>query len=188
MSDDGKNVLKLVKRMRELCQQVSLLLLTADEQMAKAEWISRKQAILKISGSIEEPEDWIPTQVFRNYDNKEYPHRLAYVSVLLDDPSKKYTITEPLVIAAFFDYRDRKLSDDDWAYWDSRVFEYLSQDQDLKANGQPFEFNRTMLTADRQGNIESGKFFAVPLTSIKNAEDVVSQITVRLINLLKGIK
>lgn len=190
MSDDGKNVLKLVKQMRELCQQVSLLLRTADEQMMKADWNSvGNNALEGVSYSILNPSEWIPIMAFRFYKNKDHPHRLAYVSVLLDDHwDRKYTITEPLVTAGFFDHGNGELSDDDWDYWYSRVYGYLSKDHDLKADGQPFEFNRTMLSTDKQGKIERGKVFALPLISIKNAEDVDSQVTTRLVTLLREQK
>ena len=188
MSDDGKNILRLVKQMRELCQQVSLLLRTADEQMTKAEWDSEgNNAVAGISYSIMNPAEWIPIMIFRFYKNKDYPRRLAFVSVLLDDHwERKYTIKEPLVSAGFFDHADGELSDDDWDYWYSRVFGYLSKDHNLKADGQPFQFNRTMLSADKQGKIKSGTVFALPLVLLTNADDVGSQVTVRLISLRKG--
>ena len=185
MSNDGENVLKLVRQMRRLCEQVAMLLRTADEQMAKADWSTESNyALSELSYSILNPTQWIPINAFRFYRHKDYPNRLAYVSALLDDHwDRGYTIKEPLMTAGFLDYGQAKISDDE--NWYARYYGHLSKDHDLRADGQPFSFDKTMLPPDLQGKYESGKVFAVPLVSITNSDDVKSQITSKLLNLLK---
>lgn len=189
MSNDGENILKLVKQMRQLCEQISLLLRTSDEQMTKADWNSETNtAIADSSSSLLNPAYWIPIVVFRFYKHKDYPNRLAYVSVLLDDHwDREYTIKEPLVTAGFFDYGRANVSDD-WEYRYARFYGKLLKDRGLKADGQPFHFEKMMLPSDKQGNFEGGEVFALPLVSITNANDVESRITNKLLNLLKDGK
>lgn len=184
MSNDGENILKLVKQMRRLCEQVAMLLRTADEQMSKADWnIESSTTLSEMSYTILNPTQWIPINAFRFYRHKDYPNRLAYVSVLLDDHGDRaYTIKEPLVTAGFLDYGQGKISDDE--YWYARYYGHLSKDHNLKSDGQPFRFDRTMLPPDLQGKFESGRVFAVPLVSISNADDVQSHITSKLLSLL----
>jgi hypothetical protein len=189
MSNNGENILKSVKQMRQLCEQISLLLRTADEQMTKADWSSEgNTAIADSSSSILNPTYWIPIAVFRFYRHKNHTNRLAYVSVLLDDHwERKYTIEEPLITAGFFDYGTAKVSDD-YEYWYARCYGYLSKDRNLKADGQPFRFDKMMLSLDHRGDFEGGEVFAVPLVSIANANDVESQITNKLLNLINKRK
>jgi hypothetical protein len=188
VSNDAENILKLVKQMRELFGQISLLLRTANEQMAKADWNSEgNTALVDLSWSIMNPTQWIPTNVFQFYRHKGHTNRLAYISVLLDDDLYgRYTIKEPLVTAGFLDYRQAEISDDE--YWYARYYGYLSKDHNLKADGQHFHFDKAMLPTDLQGRFEDGEVFAVPLTSITNANDVEQQITKRLLELLKNEK
>jgi hypothetical protein len=165
-----------------------MLLRTADEQMAKADWSTESNyALSELSYSILNPTQWIPINAFRFYRHKDYPNRLAYVSALLDDHwDRGYTIKEPLVTAGFLDYGQAKISDDQ--NWYARYYGHLSKDHALKADGQPFGFDKAMLPTNLQGKFESGKVFAVPLVSITNANDVESQITGKLLNLLKDGK
>jgi len=190
VSNDGENMLKLVKQMKQLCEQVSLLLRTADEQMRKADWKEEGNvAISDSSASIDNPERWIPIAVFRFYRNGKHPNHLAYVSILLDDHWEgEYTIKEPLVTAGFFDYGQEKVGNvwSNWQYWFARYYGYLSAEYpNLMPDGQPFHFDpRTAQTGD-WGEFKSAEVFALPLTSITNADDVASKITSKLISLTR---
>jgi hypothetical protein len=189
MSKDRGAILRLFKQMRQVCEQVSLLLRTADEQMIEADWKSEgSTAIAELSYSISNPAEWIPIFVFRFYKHKESPNRLAYVSVLLNDHwYGEYTIKEPFVTAGFFDYGKDEVKNN-WEYWYARCYGYLSEARNLKADGQPLQFDNTMLPTDVQGKFKSGMVFALPLASIANAEDVESQVTDKLLNLLRNGK
>jgi hypothetical protein len=186
---DGENILKLFKQMRQLCEQISLLLRTADEQMTKADWENQGNlALSDTSANILNPAQWIPIVMFRFYKHKDYPNRLACVSVLLDDHwEREYTLTEPVVTAGFFDYGKTSVNND-WEYWYARYFGHLIKARGLKPDGQPFHFDKMMLSPDKQGKFEGGEIFALPLVSITNSNDVESQITSKLLNLLKGGK
>jgi hypothetical protein len=188
VSNDGQNILKLVKQMRKLCEQVAMLLRTVDEQMSKAGWNTESNyALSELSYSILNPTQWIPINAFQFYRHKDYSNRLAYVSALLDDHwDREYTTAEPLVTAGFLDYGQVKISDDE--NWYARYYGHLSKDHNLKADGQPFHFDKAMLPPNLQGKFENGKVFAVPLVPITNADDVRSQITSKLLNLLKDEK
>jgi len=137
MSEDGKNILKMVEQIRKLCEQISLLLRTADEQMGKEGWEAYNNVVLsESSASLLAPEKWFPHELFRFYKNGDYPHLLAYVSVLLDSYSysglDKYEeeLTEPLVTAGFFDYGQGKQVGDNWEYWYSRWYGYMEKRKD----------------------------------------------------------
>ena len=190
MSADGENILKLIKQVRSLCEQLSLLLRTADESMIKAGWQNESSnAIAEISWSIRNPERWMPIAAFRYYTHKDHKNLLAYVSILLDDHwDRRYAIKEPLATAGFFDYGKGAEVGENWDYWYLRYFGYLSKDHNLKPNGQPFHFKREIVPSSIQGKFkklfEKGAVFALPLTSITNASEVDSLITGRLLKLV----
>lgn len=186
MSNNGEAISKLFNQIRQVCEQVSLLLRTADMQMAKAGWKSEgNTAITEMSYNISNPESWIPIVAFRFYKHKDYANRLAFVSVLLDNHwDRRYTIKEPFVTAGFLDFGETEASLQG-DYWYSRYFGYMLQDYKVKPDGQPFSFENEKLENDIKGRFKSGKVFGVPLVSIKNPNDIETQIVNKLLNLLK---
>ena len=172
MNNDGENILKLFRQARQVCEQVSLLLRTADEQMLKADWKSEgNNSISDISYSLLNPSQWIPIVAFRFYKHKHYPNLLSYVSALLCDHFYgEYTLKEPYVTAGFFNYGKTEVKDN-WEYWYARFYGILSKDHNLRADGQTFKFDKAMLPAEilgkfekgTQGRFEKGTLFAVPL-------------------------
>jgi hypothetical protein len=190
LSTDGENILHLVKQMRRLCEEMSLLLRAADENMLAEGWgTETKYALSQISYSIEKPNYWVPIMLYRYYKNENCPNRLAYICILLDDHwDRKYTLKEPLLTAGFFDYGSSQVGNN-WDFWYFRYFGYLSKDHNLRPDGQVFQFERGTVPASIQGRFEelfeNGEVFAVPLTSIKNSEQIKTEVTDKLLNRLK---
>jgi archaellum biogenesis ATPase FlaH len=70
MSEDGEKILKFVKEIRKLCHNMSLLLMTVDEQMGSKDWEKAgNTAIADSSASVDIPERWFPETIFRFYIN-----------------------------------------------------------------------------------------------------------------------
>jgi len=65
----------------------------------------------------------------------------------------------------------------------------MAKDNNLKPDGATFQFTAKMLPPNIHGKFEKlfdrGDVFAVPLTSIKNPEDVYSEIKVKRLSRLK---
>jgi hypothetical protein len=126
MGTDGENIANAFRQCRQVCQQVSLLLRTADEQMKKANWVTAKNsyAIADFSYSLFNPRQWIPTNLFRFYFNDKFPNLIACISVLITDHyDERYTITEPIVTGLRFDYgNERHNLEMMYEYWYSRYF------------------------------------------------------------------
>jgi len=186
LSNDGQNILELFQQTRKICEQVALLLSSQEAQMEKKDWkTDRSTAVSDMSYSIKYPAWWIPIVAFRFYQNENYPNKLAFVSVLLDNHwDDEYSITEPLITAGFFDYGEDKV-DGDLQYSFARIYGYLSKKHNLEHNGEPFSFDRTMLSSGHKGNFKSGKVFALPLVSIENDKDIKSKITNKLLKLVE---
>jgi hypothetical protein len=187
MSTDGQNVLQLFRQAREVCEQVSLLLKNADEFMRKAGWeTDNSNSLSDFSYSLQNPRQWIPTSVFSFYYNKKFPANLACISVILCDHfDDRFKLTEPIVVAYRFDYiaKGEKVHCD-YEYWYARYFGFLSIHQELEANSQLVKFDNRPLEQDLSVNFEKGTMFAVPLVSLKNAQDVKKHVADKLLSLL----
>jgi hypothetical protein len=186
MSADGPNIIRAFRQVRQVCEQVSLLLQTADEQMKKAEWKTRNStALSETTTSILNPRQWIPCSVFRFYFNQKKQNLIACISVLLTDHFEdRYALNEPVVAAMYFDYGKGRKVENDWEYWYARYFGYLSQSRHFEPNGEAVEFDNKKLEADLQVNFEIGVLFAIPLVSLKNGQDIKLQVTDKLLSLL----
>lgn len=186
MNNDGPNILGLFQQTRKICEQVALLLRSQEAQMEKKNWkTDRSTGVSDFSYSIEYPTWWIPIFAFRVYKNENYPNKLAFASVLLDNHwHGEYTLTEPLVTAGFFDYGNEEVGGD-WQYSFVRIFAYLAKNHNWEANGEPFFFNRAMLSSSHKGNFKSGKVFALPLVSINNDKEIKNKITNKLLNIVE---
>jgi hypothetical protein len=191
MSNKENSFLKLFSQVKQIFQQTSLLLLTADEQMKKANWRSEgNYATEGYSYSIFNPAQWLTSVAFRFYKHKNYPHHLVFISVLLDnDYEGYYTIQEPYVTAGILDFGEAEASlKGDYAdYWYSRYFGYLLKDDKAKPDGKVYEFENEKLDKDI-GRFKSARIFAVPLKLITNSSEVESKIVNPLLLLLKDMK
>lgn len=184
MSEDGKNILQLFQQTRKICEDISLLLLTQEEQMADKNWeTDRTFAISDSSSSINNPWGWIPINAFRFYISDTHPNTLAFISVLFDDHwDKLYSLEEPLVTVGFFNYGKEKVENFEYSF--SRIFGYLFKKNNWEPNGDVFFFDRKMLPSTHKGDFVSGKVFALSLVSIKNQNDVKTKITAKLLNII----
>lgn len=186
MSAEGQNIINLFRQARQVCEHVSLLLQTTDEQMKKAGWKTTNSTSLSdFSYSLFNSRQWIPFVVFRFYFNQKCQNLVGCISVLLTDHfEERYAIKEPIVTAIRFDYQKGTKVEVEYEYWYARYFGYLSQKRQLEANGEVIEFDNRKLEEDLQVNFEKGVMFAVPLVSLKNAQDIRSQVTDKLLSLL----
>ena len=187
MSNNGEAIVQLFAKVRQICEQVSLLLQTADEQMSKAGFKSEgNTAIDGISYAIYNGRQWIPTTAFRFYRHANYPRKLAFISVLFDSHTDRtYLLKEPYVTAGILDFgeNDASLQGN---YWYSRYFGFLLKDPQLNPDGNPISFDNAKLEKDLQGDFKNGAVFAVPLVSITNSDEIKLQIVNKLINLFKN--
>jgi len=189
MSCEGENIKNMMSETKRFFKQISLLLTTVDSQIKKEKWIAiSNTSIGEQSKHIDYPYWWLPTEAFRFYTNNAYPKTLGFVSILLDDDRRGYyEIKEPLVTGGYFDYATlEKLKDDNDYLWYARYFGYLFKDNSLTANGDFFTFFTKDIAVDLQGDFESGKVFAIPLTTISDEKTVKREITDRLVTLFSS--
>jgi len=195
MSEEGKTIKEIFNQTRGIFKDVSLLLRTVEEQMTKEEWEApTTTATAGGSSAIQNPDAWLPYEVFRFfYNNEEHPNFLVFVSVLLDTPRKKeYEIDEPLITAGFFDFGKTKVEYNNFSWDYSKWYGLLYKE--VKKKGENVEYGHiisrkyeTQEQEEKKYPFQSVKCFAWPLTTIKNSADVESKITKQLIQLLQSV-
>lgn len=186
MSEDGEKILKFVKEIRKLCHNMSLLLMTVDEQMGSKDWEKAgNTAIADSSASVDIPERWFPETIFRFYKNTKYPNILVFVSILLDDIEyyAKYPeeIKEPLITAGYFDCGEGEKVEH-WEYYYAKCY---GDTENRIDDGRIYQSKENWKEEwGETYNFQSYKCFGIPLISITNASDIESKIIKPLVELI----
>ena len=132
MIKDGKKILEMMKYNRILCEEISLLFRTTDEQMKEKGWEAYNNVVTyDMSKKYFEPKKWFPNYLFRFYIKSEAKHILAYISILLDDDIEneyEEKMMEPLITAGFFDFgEDNEVTKDNWKPWYAKWYGYYRE-------------------------------------------------------------
>lgn len=184
MSEEGKNILKLVKDIRLFSEQCSLLLRTSDELMQKKGWKAPSKTVSsRISQSVTLPAQWFPEVLFRFYQNNRKSSLLLYVSIILDDDLEKSypePISEPLVSAGCFDYGQGKKADK-YEYFYAKLYGYMNDREDqgkihISWDGWKKDYGDWW-------HSESFKCFGLPLVSVSDSRDLEAKIIAPLLKL-----
>lgn len=104
----GKDVLQLAQDMRLLHTQIADLLGTADDLVSREGWKWAQSGVpvhAFLSGSIDVPKQWMPSEFFRFYKHDAKSSMLAFVAVvLLPHANEEFTLEEPVVTAGWFSF------------------------------------------------------------------------------------
>src|SRR3972149_1860572 len=92
MSEDSRNIVAMLQQLRNLCEEIHLLLGTADGQIQEIDngWKAmNKNVFYGLSYMLsksprQSPRHWIPQDFARFYENDNLGHIRAFVSVILD--------------------------------------------------------------------------------------------------------
>jgi hypothetical protein len=194
MNENGKTIIDLIKEVRQLSEDLHLLLSTADGLMKEKGWEpfknkSIKTAMTEHSPSLDIPEEWYPYYLFRFY-RKDKSNFLLFISVLLyNDNEGHYEITEPLITAGYFDYGQEKVTFNTFEYWYAKWFGYLKEKADGIIHSSDDNWKdkwKTFSNEDSRINYPFIKWmcFGLPLTNITNSDELKSKIIKPLIDKL----
>jgi len=181
MSEDGKNIMAMIKQMGTLFDNVQKLLMTIDDKMNEKNWEALNNTVMsERSGSIQNPQKWLPDVLFRHYKNNDYKNLLVFISILLnDDQFGEYTISEPYLSIGFFDYVNEV---DVPEYWHARWFGYFIK----KVEDNKIIDSYPGWEKDRKAKypFKHWKCFGLPLTDITNDKDIEQKIINPLLSIL----
>lgn len=185
-SENGKNLLAVIRYARKMLEQVSLLLQTCDKLLGDKGWDSLhgSTAVAESGAAIYVPKDWMPKEAFRIYGSKD-SRAVIYVAAILDDANQNYRrFDEPLLTAGcFVPFADA--GSDGHQYWWVRSHCWSS---DLH-NGKVHEEN--LAAEDTATRMKWGKeyvalqaTFGHPLVDFTKSEAVGDKIVKPLLDLV----
>ena len=124
MSETGRNIVDGFRQLRDrFCRNASVLFVTADQMMKEGGWtpVPRTGVLGNLSGAVDSPGCWLPTEFSRYYRHSGKKHLLPYIAILLDDPVKDNgsVIEEALLSAGWVDYGAGNECKN-WSYYYSR--------------------------------------------------------------------
>lgn len=189
----GPNTLAAIRQVRGLMEQVSKMLVNADEIMKAVGWLPRlgNTAIVNGSYTVGTPTGWMPYEIFRFYRHAKDPTLQSVVpciTVHLDGDNRGKSITEPLVCAIAYEYESAEsiptgapLYNTDW--WHLAI-DSRTDDGSLILVNPATQWP----TDELSQRIKRMQSFARPLVGICDGAALQAQIVKPLLDILKEIK
>jgi hypothetical protein len=158
--------------------------------MEDAEWTSAgTRAVGSTSKVIGEPDEWLPSQLFRGYENEDYPDFVPFVSVILRDPvaANETKIDEALISAGYLEFEDGKeVASLDWA-WAFLAHAWMGDEDDTrKDDGTRYSVNPKEVEWDEKfwKGVARVNTFAHPLDEITSAAALKEKVIQPLLGML----
>lgn len=167
MSKDGENAILLVRQMRILYEEISLLLQTADKYMSKEGWKSKSgNTAVTWSYHLAYPGYWIPQDIFRFYMKDGFEHLLPFIAVILFDRNDDNKITEPLLTGGWFDYG----AGDDCSGWEYGHAHFHVDQDNFQTDG---ELRPMILKNPDKYKFKKAFSLALPLMDITDSQSLL---------------
>jgi hypothetical protein len=183
VSDSGKEFLAALNQVRNLFEEMSRLLSTADASMQEAGWkpLKGSQVTAEMSWAIYAPRQWMPSYLCRFYENATKPHLLPCVSLLLGvyEASEQGLLTEPLIAASLCDYgKGNKV-----AGWQYHYCNWHLWSPNRKDDGTVCTVDPMKVWPEEKCQATLISSFALPLMTITDAASLKERITLPLCKL-----
>jgi hypothetical protein len=174
MREDSKTLVAIMRQLRILCEEICLLLGTADNLMNEEGWKAKGNinVFANLKYTLAAPRCWIPQDYYRFYENDGFVHILPFVAVILDDWGKESAVNESLLTAGWFDYGSGNQVGTRWSYYFQRWHLKMPGRRD---NGQLVTENANAWPKESLPFARVSTL-AVPLTSIADANELKSKI------------
>ena len=179
MTVEGPKIIRALGQIRQLHEDVSLLLRTADKVMAVQGWANAKgdnRVLYEYSSSIDRPRQWMPWEVYRYYRHKDRHTTLASLTVLLDDDKEEFA--EPVIAGSLVEFADAELAAG-YRFWAGAFHRVMPQD--IPA-GQWTDVRRETLENDWDFEFQSARYFIYPLVSVTSEEILRDKIVMHLLS------
>jgi len=181
MTEEGPKIIRALRQVRRLHDDVSLLLRTADKAMGERGWKNAKsdsRALYETSSSIDRPQQWMPWEIYRYYRHDDRSATLASLTVLLDDGQTEFP--EPLVSGSVIEFEDANTAAGH-AYWAGAFYRVMPKSE---PDGRIVEVQREQLEKSWDFEFQSARCFAYPLVTVTSEEVLREKLVGRLLSQL----
>lgn len=174
MNENGGNILKATREMRNFFEDIGLLLLSGSELLSEEDWMPTGSiAIAGGSSTINSPSYWLPQDAFRFFKHKEKQHIICYISVIIDDLNNQFSLSEPLITSGWINYGSGNQVGNNWAYSFSRM---ALQSTKWSDEGIMMEIPKEVVEHDNR-TVLRARAMALPLTKIVNVSTLENFVT-----------
>jgi len=184
MTEQGRELLKAIKSMRNLFGDVSHLLRTAEALMGERSWEvnTGSGCLYDMSYSVNAGHLWMPREAVRTFKSDSYPEMIAMIAVLLDDYKiEEYELEEPVVSGSYFVFPKKMEMDKvKLDFYQSRQFGWCEAGVD----GTPVEMNDSDKYWLKEYGWKYMQVFGRPLVEVTNEEALKEKIIDPLLSLI----
>jgi hypothetical protein len=180
MSVSDLNVVRAFERLREFCNDIAVLLRTADSEMRKGGFVSESKGFVfdGLSAAIDQPDFWLPNYFQRFYLHPARRSILAFISVIVGSPKWPDRVREAIITGGWFDYGTEVPGKSWlWTYAQAHIW------------AEPRKDDGTLCFGDMQGNwkddanihhVQKIASFAYPLSTIVDGSRLKTKMVDRL--------
>lgn len=179
MSSLSRRVTKAYRMLRDFHTEVATMLGAADAIFAEHGWSDKAGSRCQSdkSSSLHSPLYWLPRDMFRFYEKKATPNRLAFLSLLVDECDGEAELDQSLLSAGILDYGDKNKEGNEYEYWYARWHLYVDdRTDDGKLCTGGYE--------DAPARIKRAVTLALPLDEITGSDALKSRVVVPLLESL----
>lgn len=175
----GKKITDAINDIRFFYSDIALLLKTSDSYLIEKKGFvpfSGSDAISGGSYSINLPDQWIPSTIYRCYKHSDYDQVVAFISIILFNrdfeewSTQSNHLREPVISAGWAKFKDE--INPSCRAWLPKMFLWSLINPDGKTEHTRTDFTNAPKTTDRI--IE--RCMALPLVEVQNTEHLLTKI------------
>ena len=168
MGTQGNDLLESIRSMRNLLNDISQLLSTADSLMGAESWenVGGSGCLSEMSYSVNAGHLWMPREATRSYrKSHDYHNLMAMITVLIDNFQRDYKLSEPIVSASYFVFAEDSVENNlKLDFWQCKWFGWC----EAKPDGSIISIDETDPEWRRENVWKYMQVFGHPLIEITN--------------------
>jgi len=181
MTDERTVIRDSIRQVKEIYEQVSVFIVTADGLMREKDWNpSGNTVVYESNATYDRPSGWLPSILTREYRNRRAKNMVLLMGIILDHQD----IKEPLVIGTQMSVIDVS---EKFPYTnnDDRYFWFLKK-ANFDAIGEVVEIEDPKEVYEKETrDLSRILTFATPLLEIKNSEQMREKFVTKLLELAR---
>lgn len=186
MTEKPDEILAAVEQVRDLFEEISKLLISAESELLENGWeraTSTDYAFSGLSYSPSLPRRWMPYELARFLRHTTKKNLMAFVCVILGDANRDDLVEKPLVSGVLVDFGEGVEAGNNWEYWFAGFHKYMTDRHDggeICRDTDPDIMERNKIS---DLSVQS---FAYPLVEMKTAEELNEKVVTKLLEMCDG--
>lgn len=183
MNNQLSPVTATIRQAKEIYGQIADLISSADGFMSDEEWTPRNNVAYKDSSqSHSQPNDWLPSAIYREYRNAAYSNQVLLLGVVLDNIYGIRNVDQPLIVGTMMSVPDESEEFPEVKYWDA-FWWFLKLSVNADGETHSIEKPNSIYSGEKR-DIDSIRVFARSLIEVEDSEFLNQHFVKVIIRLL----